>query len=256
MMKLISLATIVLALASSTVHASIVTYTIEGSATLRNSSANLLPDYRDLLHDSIPDGSPFTLTFDLELNGSDANPDPDVSDFNDAVSARPMTINGLVFDNLPGTTCEEEFQCRVRATNILFSPTTGVTNYSLNTGLLISSGLDEQLRALRSSPVPVINQQNIGAEFQFSHTFDSLLDIRSLTDIDGVDFNVSRQLIILAGLIATSDNSFGELVYDVTLSDIYTGLPRVSNVPLPAAAWLFATALIGLTRVGKLRKTV
>ena len=59
---------------AGTANASVVTYTIEGRATLSSVSANLLPDYEALLRDSVPDGSSFALTFDLELDGADLNP--------------------------------------------------------------------------------------------------------------------------------------------------------------------------------------
>ena len=93
------------------------------------------------------------------------------------------------------------------------------------------------------------NPLNDPSSFGFGFFFDApTTNLTGTLAINSVNSNFDLLLSSLQ-LVFRLESDIGGTRTDAVLSDI-----AVSNVPIPAAAWLFSTALIGLVGLSKRRK--
>lgn len=141
---------------------------------------------------------------------------------------------------------------------------------SLNPGNDIALSSPEDLNVDIAAPVfstgfdfvePDENSTGIGCNATcFDSTFEVTLKLGAAM-VDIFSFNAPDNVLSFIGV--WSDNAFDRLeIRDITgtidneyYGEFYTGDRSLSAIPVPAAVWLFGSALIGLLGISKRRKT-
>ena len=148
------------------------------------------------------------------------------------------------------------------ATALIIGSFGSVTDWTpLNPGSDIALSAPEDLDVDFAAPVfsagfdfvePDANSDGIGCNAQ---CFDSDFEVTLLlgaTTVDMFSFNAPDNVLAFVGV--WSDSAFDRLeIRDITgeidneyYGEFYTGVRSLSEVPVPAAVWLFGTALLGL----------
>jgi len=246
-------------------RAAIVDVYIDGTVTFVEESLRdpaLPQSVVDSVLGLLPDGSSLSARLVVNTETPDASIDPNVGDYQGAVTQASFLVNGFAFP-LDAGNCNPDFDCKLKVRNDFnVIPGGALDQISMSSPILTSLELGGAVSA-ESGFIPGIELSTgflpidpvISATLSLFETDFDLVNSDVMFDPLTAPFDEAGFSIFLSNIWtpALSGTSLTRLNFRVDSLQISSIAPAA--VPVPAAVWLFGTALMGLVGFGKQRKS-
>jgi len=193
---------------------------------------------------SLPDGSHLSAHFVVDTGTPDASADTQIGDYRGAVTQAGFLVNGFAFP-LASQFCNPDFDCKLNVRNdFLVIPGVGALD-SISMFSPILNSLELGTSVADETGITPANPAINGSLSLFQTDFD-LVNSDAIFDPLTAPFETGRLSIFLSSIWAPNSTAASPTRLNFDISSIQISDTPPAVVPLPGAALLMLSGLIGL----------